>query len=307
MNNIIKIDSLKKSFGVLNAVDDVNFTVNKGEMLGIVGPDGAGKTTLIRILCGIIKPDSGGGHIMGYDLLKDRNQVKNHIGYLSQKFSLYEDLTVDENIEFFAGIHQVKNFNKRRDELLVMTRLIDFRNRLAGRLSGGMKQKLALVCTLIYKPDIIFLDEPTAGVDPVSRRDFWRILFTLLKDGMTIILTTAYLDEAERCSKIGMMHKGKFLVLDTFTSIKKLMKGIIYEIVCTKIREAYKILLKHSFIREIQSFGDRLNVVLDKKDAGEKIKEILRNNDIEILHIREISPSLENVFISLLKIKDNME
>lgn len=300
-DNIIKITHLAKSFGNVKAVRGVNFIVKKGEMLGIVGPDGAGKTTTIRMLCGIIPPDSGRGEIIGYDFIKEKDKIKNHIGYLSQKFSLYQDLTVDENIEFFAEIHGVSDYKKRRDELLSFTRLTDFRKRLAGKLSGGMKQKLALACTLIHTPEIIFLDEPTTGVDPVSRRDFWKILFNLLKEGITIILTTPYLDEAERCTRIGMMHNGKFLVVDSFSGIKKLMKEFVIEIVCDKIRDSYKKLANINFVKGVQAFGDRLNVIVYRKEDSVKIKEVLTNYGIKIYSIRLISPSLENVFINLIK------
>ncbi len=301
MDNIIEINNLGKKFKTVTAVDNINFTVKKGEMLGIVGPDGAGKTTAIKLLCGITLPDSGSGRILQYDFTTEKDKIKNHIGYLSQKFSLYTDLTIDENIEFFADIHRVRDYKIKRDELLQFTRLTDFRKRLAGKLSGGMKQKLALACTLIHTPDIIFLDEPTTGVDPVSRRDFWKILFNLLKKGITIIVTTPYLDEAERCSRISMMHNGKFLVIDSFNEIKKLMIGYIFEIVTEEIRSAYKILSNMPLIYEVQTFGDRVNIVIQKKENIEKIKKILIKNNINIININEISPSLENIFISLIK------
>jgi len=301
MDNIIEINNLGKKFKTVTAVDNINFTVKKGEMLGIVGPDGAGKTTAIKLLCGITLPDSGSGRILQYDFTTEKDKIKNHIGYLSQKFSLYTDLTIDENIEFFADIHRVRDYKIKRDKLLQFTRLTDFRKRLAGKLSGGMKQKLALACTLIHTPDIIFLDEPTTGVDPVSRRDFWKILFNLLKKGITIIVTTPYLDEAERCSRISMMHNGKFLVIDSFNEIKKLMIGYIFEIVTEEIRSAYKILSNMPLIHEVQTFGDRVNIVIQKKENIEKIKKILIKNNINIININEISPSLENIFISLIK------
>lgn len=304
-NEIITIKNLKKSFNDIKAVDNINLTAKKGEMFGLVGPDGAGKTTTIRMLCGIIEPDSGTGEILGYDFREKKHEIKNHIGYLSQKFSLYGDLTIDENIEFFAEIHNVKKYKERREELLNFTRLVEFRGRLASRLSGGMKQKLALACTLIHTPKIIFLDEPTTGVDPVSRRDFWKILFNLLKDGITIMLTTPYLDEAERCTRIGMMHNGKFLVVNTLNEIKKLMKGIILEIVTSNIRESYKVLSSLSIVHEAQIFGDRLNIVILKKEDIKIIKKTLKENEIDLIDIRIISPSLENIFISLIMEKEN--
>jgi ABC-2 type transport system ATP-binding protein len=305
--NIIEINGLTKSFGEVQAVSNIDLSVKKGEMFGIVGPDGAGKTTTIRMLCGIIESDDGRGNILGYDFIKEKEKIKDHIGYLSQKFSLYQDLTIDENIEFFAEIHGVVKYKEKRDELLEFTRLTSFRKRLAGKLSGGMKQKLALACTLIHKPDIIFLDEPTTGVDPVSRRDFWRILFNLLKENISIVVTTPYLDEAERCGRIGMMRNGKFLIADTFVNIKKNMQGLIFEIITPDIKAAYRNLVKESFIKEVQTFGDRLNVVVDGIDKLEDIKKILLESGNRAIEYREIAPSLENVFISLIKDAEKKE
>lgn len=270
-------------------------------MFSIVGPDGAGKTTTLRMLCGVIQPTAGTAKILGLDLLTEIEKIKENIGYLSQKFSLYGDLSIDENIEFFAEIHQVKDYKVRRDELLEFTRLKPFRKRLAERLSGGMKQKLALACTLIHKPKIIFLDEPTTGVDPVSRRDFWKILADLLKTGITIVMTTPYLDEAERCSRVGMMNDGKLMVVDTPKNIKSMMDGTIIEIVCDKIRNASNLLKKIPEVKEAQAFGDRVHIVLETEDDYPKIEQNLTKNDIEIKSWREVSPSLENVFISLLR------
>ncbi len=196
MNEAINIEQLHKNYGDIKAVNGINLNVNEGEMFGLVGPDGAGKTTTIRILCGLLKVDSGSVEVLGSELKKNKKEIQNQIGYLSQKFSLYGDLSVDENIEFFADIHNVKDFHNRRNELLAFTRLTPFRDRLAEKLSGGMRQKLALACSLIHKPKILFLDEPTTGVDPVSRRDFWKILSDLQKEGITILMTTPYLDEA---------------------------------------------------------------------------------------------------------------
>ena len=300
-DNIIEIKDLFKSFNKLPAVDGIDITIQKGEMFGLVGPDGAGKTTTIRLLCGILEPERGTGNIFGLDFNNEKEKIKNHIGYLSQKFSLYGDLTVDENIEFFAEINGIRDFKKRKDELLDFTRLTAFRKRLAQNLSGGMKQKLALACTLIHTPDIIFLDEPTTGVDPVSRRDFWKILFDLLKRGITIVLTTPYLDEAERCTRLGMMHEGKFLVTGKLDEIKISMNGTVVELVCDRIRNAYNILKNNELVLESQTFGDRLNVVISNEEDVAVITKLLESNNITINDMRIISPSLENVFISLLE------
>jgi len=300
MESIIKINDLKKSYGNVEAVRGVSFEVYKGEMFGLVGPDGAGKTTTIRILCGLLSLDSGSAFIFDKNIKKHIKEIQNQIGYLSQKFSLYGDLTVDENIEFFADIHGVKNYEQRRNELLEFTRLTPFRKRLADNLSGGMKQKLALACSLIHRPKIIYLDEPTTGVDPVSRRDFWKILSSLLREEITIFMTTPYLDEAERCSRVALMNKGEIISLDTPQNIKSSIDKNVAEIVCTEVRKAYK-LINENTDYEIQMFGDRINIIFEdyKKDFG-IVKEMLEKNQIEIISSRPISASLENVFIHLV-------
>jgi ABC-2 type transport system ATP-binding protein len=252
-------------------------------------------------LCGIIPATSGELVLCGFNVRKQAAEVKKRIGYLSQKFSLYGDLTVDENIEFFAEIHNVRDYRQRRNELLEFTRLTAFRDRLSEKLSGGMKQKLALACTLIHTPEVILLDEPTAGVDPVSRRDFWKILSNLLKEGITILMTTPYLDEAERCSRVALMNGGRILVADTPENLKKLVEGVTVEIVCPEIRRAYGILKSARPVQEVQAFGDRLDIVVqnEKRDIPEVLSH-LQKNSIEVSDWRVISPTLENVFISLL-------
>jgi len=299
MNPII-IKNLYKSYGSIKAVNGISLTVEKGEMFGLVGPDGAGKTTTIKIMCGLIKPDDGEVNLLGKNILKDKKEIQNNIGYLSQKFSLYGDLTVDENIEFFAEIHNVLNYHKRRDELLEFTRLKPFRKRLAEQLSGGMKQKLALACSLIHKPQILFLDEPTTGVDPVSRRDFWKILSQLLKEGITIFMTTPYLDEAERCHRIAMMNKGEIIALDQPNKLKEKINKQVIEIVCSPIRKAYSI-LKEKTNYEVQLFGDRINVMTDISYDYKELTSLLEENAIEIIDSRITVPSLENIFMHLIK------
>ncbi len=211
----VETDGLTRRFGDVRAVEDAHLTVERGEMFGLVGPDGAGKTTMIRLLCGILAPTSGGARVLGYDIVRQPDLVKREIGYLSQRFSLYGDLSIDENIEFFAEINGVFDFRQRREELLEFTRLAPYRTRLAERLSGGMKQKLALACTLVHTPKLILLDEPTTGVEPVSRRDFWKILQALLRGGITIIMSTPYLDEAERCTRVALVNQGTIMKIDT--------------------------------------------------------------------------------------------
>ncbi len=296
----VETRGLAKRFEAVEAVRPLDLAIREGEMFGLVGPDGAGKTTTIRMLCGILEPTAGDASVLGYGLVRDADEIKKRIGYLSQRFSLYGDLTVDENIEFFAEIHLVRDFRKRRDELLEFTRLTPFRRRLAERLSGGMRQKLALACTLIHTPRLILLDEPTTGVDPVSRRDFWTILSSLLRSGITIVMATPYMDEAERCSRVGLLAGGRLLAADTPSNIKLLMRGTIVEIVVADVRRAFAVLKRLGRAREVQLFGDRLNVVVD--DPGKEVPAIeaaLAGEAIPILQKRTLAPSLENVFISV--------
>ncbi|HTY09372.1 MAG TPA: ABC transporter ATP-binding protein [Candidatus Edwardsbacteria bacterium] len=298
----VEISGLTKRYGELRAVDGLTLTLAAGQMMALVGPDGAGKTTLIRTLCGILPPDAGTVRLFGQDIVSGLARVKPMIGYLSQKFSMYGDLTVDENIEFFAEIHGVRDFAARRDQLLEFTRLTAFRGRLAERLSGGMKQKLALACTLVHTPRIIFLDEPTTGVDPVSRRDFWKILSGLLKTGLTIMLTTPYMDEAERCSLVGMMDRGRLLACAPPAAIKQRMAAGVVELVCGDARAASRALAQLPEVKEVQTFGDRLNIILD--DVGRDWPAVQRHLDrtgIASDKWREIAPSLENVFVSLMQ------
>jgi len=301
MEAAIDIRNLSRNFGGIVAVDRVSMTIRSGEMFGLVGPDGAGKTTTIRMLCGILTPTSGTAMVLGNDVVNRPDAVKKEIGYLSQRFTLYGDLTIDENIEFFAEINNVYDYKPRREELLAFTRLTSFRNRLAERLSGGMKQKLALACTLIHTPRIIFLDEPTTGVDPVSRRDFWKILQSLLKSGITIVMSTPYLDEAERCSRVALMNRGRIMIADTPAGVQKAMKGEVIEIVLERVRDAFMLIKDSSLVREVQAFGDRLNVIVDdaRRDYP-ALAAAMSAAGIPVESHRVISPSLENVFISLL-------
>lgn len=307
-NTAIDIQNLSKSFGDIKAVDSISLNIKQGEMFGIVGPDGSGKTTTIRMLCGILTPTAGTAVVLGHDIVTKPDEVKWEIGYLSQRFSLYGDLSVDENIEFFAEINKVYDYKSRREELLEFTRLAPFRDRLAEKLSGGMKQKLALACTLIHTPKIIFLDEPTTGVDPVSRRDFWKILQSLLKNGITIVMSTPYLDEAERCTTVALMNEGTIMQMGTPVHLKTLMEGEVIEVVCEDSRGASKLLKVHPAVKEVQTFGDRLHVLVDNATRDlPTIEGILTQHGIPIKGWRVVRPSLENVFISLLTRIDSQE
>jgi ABC-2 type transport system ATP-binding protein len=305
VEHVVVTNGLTRTFGAVTAVRDVSLAVRAGEMFGLVGPDGAGKTTLIRLLCGLLTPDAGTGSVLGHDLRRDPGGVKRSIGYLSQRFSLYGDLTVDENIEFFAGINGVRDYRGRRDELLAFTRLTPFRDRLAERLSGGMKQKLGLACTLIHTPRLLFLDEPTTGVDPVSRRDFWRILQSLLQRGITVVMSTPYLDEAERCTRVALLDGGAVMRAESPEALKREMTGEVFEVVCSPVRGALPVLRSLEGVREVQAFGDRVNVVVhDANDVQMRIARALRGAGVETGSVRRIQPSLENVFISLITSRD---
>jgi len=301
MPPVIITSALSRAFGPITAVNGVDLTVNEGEMFGLVGPDGAGKTTLIRLLCGILVPTSGTAEILGHDVVRQADAVKREIGYLSQRFTLYGDLTVDENIEFFAEINGVTDFKERRAQLLEFTRLTPFRTRLAEQLSGGMKQKLALACTLVHTPKLILLDEPTTGVDPVSRRDFWKILQNLLREGITIVMTTPYLDEAERCSRVALMNNGGIMRVARPAELKASMTGTVVEIACDRVRDGFRALKTARPDIEVQAFGDRLNIVVE--DAARDVPDVSRILNASGIHIagtRVVPPTLENVFISLL-------
>jgi ABC-2 type transport system ATP-binding protein len=292
-----------KTFGEKNeervvAVDHLSIKIRRGEIFSLVGPDGAGKTTTIRMMCGVIVPTEGNISLLGYDIRKQKDEVKKHIGYLSQRFSLYQDLTVDENIDFFAEIHKVRVFKARKEDLLQFTRLTPFRDRLAGRLSGGMKQKLALACTLIHTPDVIFLDEPTTGVDPVSRRDFWKILSSLLKSGITIVVSTPYLDEAERSTRVALMNQGQLLNCNTPEIVKSSFHSKVVELVCDDVRIASDVLMRSFDRNDIQLFGDRLHILMQDVKKESDILETLKKEHIKVRSYRIIPPSLEDVFIA---------
>jgi ABC-2 type transport system ATP-binding protein len=301
---VIELRGITKHYGKQCAVQSIDLDIYRGEIFTLVGPDGAGKTTLLRMLCGVLKPTSGSALVLGMDLIQDRARIQQRLGYLSQRFSLYGDLTVDENLEFFAEIHGIADYGQRREDLLRLTRLHPFRHRLADKLSGGMKQKLALACTLIHRPELILLDEPTTGVDPVSRRDFWVILSHLLKEGITLVMSTPYLDEAERSSRVGLLNHGSLMAAADPAALKSLIKGTLHELVCSDIRKAQSVLKKaaHSAVTEIQMFGDRLNIMTEGSERGfDEVRDLLKQEGIQIHSHRTISPNLENVFLSLLQ------
>ncbi len=299
----IRTEGLTKSFGTTTAVDRLTITVAEGEIFGLVGPDGAGKTTTMRLLTAIMDPTSGNAWVAGRHIVREAEAIKENIGYMSQRFGLYPDLTVMENIDFYADIYDVPRRGRREkiDRLLAFSNLTPFRRRLAGNLSGGMKQKLGLACALVHTPKVLFLDEPTNGVDPVSRRDFWRILYQLLREQVTIFVSTAYLDEAERCNRLALLHQGKLLAYGTPPEVKKLMRGTILEIRSSQPRRANAVLREQLVGESVGLFGDRVHVVSHQPEASARRAEaILAAAALPAAGIRPIEPSLEDVFVSVL-------
>src|SRR5260370_30269170 len=273
LQSVIGAEGLTKSFPGVTAVDHLSFDVRPAEIFGLVGPDGAGKTTTLRMLAGVMPPDQGSAIVAGSDVVRDPEGAKHHLSYMPQRFGLYDDLTVDENIRFYADLFGVnkRDRNERAPQLLRAAGMIEFRNRLAGKLSGGMKQKLGLVCALIHRPKVILLDEPTTGVDPVSRRDFWRTLYELVSEGVAILTSTAYLDEAERCHRVALLHQGKLLFCDTPPRLKeKLGKGVL-SITSEDPRRLREQLEHAEGISSLLLTGDGVHVVVD--DARRRTSE----------------------------------
>jgi ABC-2 type transport system ATP-binding protein len=297
----IRVENLCRSFDALRAVDGLTFTVHAGEIFGLVGPDGAGKTTTMRLLAGVLTPTSGDAWVAGHHIVKDSEALKEEIGYMSQRFGLYADLTVQENIDFYADIYGVprKGRGEKVDRLLSFSNLTPFRKRLAGNLSGGMKQKLGLACALIHTPKVLFLDEPTNGVDPVSRRDFWKILYQLLRDGVTLFVSTAYLDEAERCGRVALIHKGRILSIGTPHEVKQIMRGGILEVEVEEPRSALRILRERMPGASVNLFGRNIHVATaDPTATTARMETIFRDSGRMPPHIRPREPSLEDVFVS---------
>lgn len=299
----IQASNLVKHFGSLTAVDGLSFDVHPGEIFGLVGPDGAGKTTALRMLASIMDPTSGTATIAGFDVTNAAASVKDHLAYMSQKFGLYQDLTVIENIEFYADLYGVprKGREKRINELLDFSHMRPFRKRRGGNLSGGMKQKLQLICALIHTPKVLLLDEPTNGVDPVSRRDFWRILYKLLKEKVSILVTTAYLDEAERCDRVALMDHGKIIAIGSPQQVKELMHGRILTIRSSEARKINRLFQENPPALEVNVFGDTVHLVCTDIEATEKkCRILLADAGLTFEQIQEAAPSLEDVFVSVL-------
>jgi ABC-2 type transport system ATP-binding protein len=300
----IQTNNLTKKFGSLTAVSHLNLEVKTGEIFGLVGPDASGKTTTLRMLCGILPPDEGEARVAGRNIRKEAEALKEKVGYLPQRFGLYGDLTVLENIDFYADLYQVsKNERKGRIErLLRFANLEPFGKRRAQDLSGGMKQKLGLICALIHTPQILFLDEPTTGVDPLSRRDFWMILYDLLREGVTILFSTSYLDEAERCSRIGLIYQGELLIADTPAAVKAQIAGTVLELRMENHQKGIKLLEGVESLRNLVLSGDKIHILVDDPHEGERvIREVLKTKGMEILSLTVVRPSLEDAFVSIVR------
>ncbi|MGB4703600.1 MAG: ABC transporter ATP-binding protein [Candidatus Saccharicenans sp.] len=298
---ILSAVNLKKVYREKEALASFSLALEEGELLCLVGPDGSGKSTALRLLCGLEKADDGEIYLFGEKTVRFSPELRKRIGYMPQSFSLYEDLTVEENLEFFHQLYRIADEFLLIDELLELTRLKPFKNRKAKHLSGGMKQKLALACTLVHRPDILLLDEPTTGVDPVSRRDFWQILFRLLGEGKAIIMATPYLDEAERASRTAFILEGRVLACDHPEKLKKIFQGRLLEIISAENRQLYHHLKGRPETTGLQILGHRIHLALKEGVDPEALKEKLDREGFKISHFTEIEPSLEDVFVFLIR------
>jgi len=299
----VKVRELTKKFGDFVAVDNINLNIKKGEIFGFLGPNGAGKSTTMKMLCGLLLPSGGSGSVGGFDIMKESEEIKKNIGYMSQKFSLYDDLTIAENINFFSGIYGVdKNRKRARMEwVLEMAGLQDRRNDLTKVLPGGFKQRLALGCAILHEPPMLFLDEPTSGVDPISRRNFWNLIYEMSNAGTTIFVTTHYMDEADYCNRLALIYRGRIIAEGTPNELKqKYMTRYVLEIEVDKVVEAMEIIYRNGI--ETAIFGSLLHATVDNiEKAVPKIKKLLEESNITLNRIERIMPSLEDVFVTLIE------
>jgi ABC-2 type transport system ATP-binding protein len=301
---VIETQALTRTFKNAIAVDKLDLSVQHGEVFGLLGPDGAGKTTTIRMLAAILDPTDGQARVFGYDTVRQPEPIKRRIGYMAQRFNLYGDLSVLENLNFFADVFEVTGDvrQERIERLLGFSRLTEFRDRRAAHLSGGMQKKLALACTLIHTPEIIYLDEPTTGVDPVSRREFWDILTELHLQGITLVVSTPYMDEAERCSRAGLMYQGRMVVCDTPEQIRGMVEGELIALRPSNLHRAREIVAELSGVLEMQTFGNQLRIFArDASAVIERLKRALTEQDIGVLDLRRTQPRMEEAFISLVR------
>ncbi len=301
---MIQTTDLTRRFGDLTAVDHLTLEIAQGEIFGLVGPDGAGKTTTLRMLCGLMDPSAGSATVAGRNVLTEVEAVKDQIGYMAQRFGLYADLSVEENMVFYADLFGITDAERQglMSKLLAMTRMEPFRKRAAGKLSGGMKQKLALMCTLLHHPQILFLDEPTNGVDPVSRRDFWAILYQLVKGGMTVLITTAYLDEAERCNRVGLLHRGRLIRCETPETLRSHMTEICYGVQAQDKRAVREFLERSPGVLSVEPAGATLHLFLTPSATSpEELQRAVTGAGLGPVTFQQIEPSLEDVFIALIR------
>jgi ABC-2 type transport system ATP-binding protein len=308
MNRAIEADHLTKRFGAFVAVDDVTLDVREGEVFGLLGSNGAGKSTLIRMFCGLLTPTSGKGSVLGLDIGRQSEAIRRRIGYMTQRFSLYDDLSVRHNLEFFSGVYGLRG-KERTDRIAWAVRMAGLEGKedlVTRSLPGGWKQRLALACAVLHRPQVVFLDEPTGGVDPISRRRFWTLIDEMSGAGVTLIVTTHYLDEAERCDRIALMHQGRLLGLGTVPEMKKVFAGrAILEVTCPRFLEAQEKLEKEDWVLEASVFGDRLHVVVSNAEEGRRrILDLLERDGNTPASAERIVPSLEDVFIHSIEQDD---
>jgi len=299
----VEVENLCRSFGGTKALDGLTFSVKEGEIFGLVGPDGSGKTTCLRILCGLMEPTGGRAMVLGSDVGSDPEAIKNHVGYMAQPARLYEDLTVEENIEFYADLYEVPKdrYRDRMKRLMEFSGLSPFKDRLFRNLSGGMKQKVGLSCTLIHTPRILFLDEPTNGVDPVSRRDFWKILYELRRENVTIVVASTYLDEADRCHRVAFFDKGKIRMVEEPLELRKLLTDRLFNITVADRRKAMTILRALPEVSDHYVFGAGIHLLLKDKADPASVASALDMEGLKGFRMEPVHPSLEDVYLSILK------
>ncbi|MBI5689925.1 MAG: ABC transporter ATP-binding protein [Verrucomicrobia bacterium] len=305
---IVEVRDLEKHFGAFKAVAGISFAVRRGEIFGFLGPNGAGKSTTIRMLCGLLTPTAGTGRVAGFDIVRETEKIKTRIGYMSQRFSLYDELTVEENIDFYSGIYRLPRERKaeRKDWVLGMAGLRDHRRARTAELSGGWKQRLALGCAILHEPPILFLDEPTSGVDPNSRRRFWDLIYTLAEQGVTVFVTTHYMEESEYCDRLGIVYRGELIALGTPRALKSdHMPEAVLELDCARPAEAMAVLERLPEIKEVALFGKGLHAVAADPGAAERaIRAALAAEGFALERLERITPTLEDVFVALIEARD---
>ncbi|MDD4179392.1 MAG: ABC transporter ATP-binding protein [Candidatus Margulisbacteria bacterium] len=304
MSYTIEVKNLVKKFGAFTAVNDVSFNVNKGEVFGFLGPNGAGKTTTIRMLCGLLDPTAGGGTVGGFVMGKQSEEIKQNIGYMCQKFSLYDDLTIAENIDFYAGMYQTNKATRaqQKEKIIKQAELVGYEHTITGQLSLSVKQHLALGCSIIHEPKIVFLDEPTGGVDPISRKKFWQVINEMAAAGVTILVTTHYMDEAERCDRIALISAGRMIACDSPANLKsKMMSGTLFEIEVDQVMKGLEALRTQPFCRDVALYGIFLHVLVEEAKYEQDIRAALAAANLPVKRIEKIVPSLEDVFVFLVE------